>query len=232
MALEDQLNQGWRDLLAGEIKKPYWKALDAYVAKEREANPGKIYPVEEDVFAAYNFMPYEQVRVVLIGQDPYHGPDQAHGLSFSVLPGIDVPPSLRNMYKELESDLGHKPVKHGYLKSWAEQGVMLLNTVLTVRHKEANSHRKQGWEKFTTATINLLNAREQPLVFILWGGPAKKLGAKIDRSKHIIIEAAHPSPLSAHNGFFGSKPYSKVNEALVSLGQEPIDWKLPDKVSK
>jgi len=199
MALEDQLNQGWRDLLAGEIKKPYWKALDAYVAKEREANPGKIYPVEEDVFAAYNFMPYEQVRVVLIGQDPYHGPDQAHGLSFSVLPGIDVPPSLRNMYKELESDLGHKAVKHGYLKSWAEQGVMLLNTVLTVRHKEANSHRQQGWEKFTTATINLLNAREQPLVFILWGGPAKKLGAKIDRSSaHEVDDRTLGSVVGPH----------------------------------
>lgn len=229
MALEDHLNEGWRSLLAAEISKPYWSALDKFVAGEREANPGKIYPSEENVFAAYNFMPYEDVRVVLLGQDPYHGPGQAHGLSFSVLPGVDVPPSLKNMYKELESDLGIKPVKHGYLKSWAEQGVMLLNTVLTVRHKEANSHKKQGWEKFTTATIKLLNERSEPLVFILWGGPAKKIGDKIDRSKHIIIEAAHPSPLSAHNGFFGSKPYSQVNEALTSLGKTPIDWQLPVK---
>ena len=229
MALEDHLDAGWRELLAGEISKPYWKALDAFVASERQAHPDKIYPIPEHVFAAYNFMPYEQVRVVLLGQDPYHGPGQAHGLSFSVLPGVEVPPSLKNMYKELKDDLGCPIVKHGYLRSWAEQGVMLLNTVLTVRQKEPNSHKQQGWETFTSATIKLLNARQDPLVFLLWGTPAKKVASKIDTTRHVVVSGAHPSPLSAHNGFFGSKPYSQVNAALEQLGKPPIQWQLPER---
>jgi len=225
MALVDQLDQGWQDLLSTEFDKPYWGELEAFVAGEREANPGKIYPPEDEVFAALNFVGYDDIKVVLLGQDPYHGPGQAHGLSFSVKPGIGIPPSLRNMYKELASDMELDKPDHGTLTKWAEQGVLLLNTVLTVRHKEANSHRKQGWEKFTDAVIKKISEREDPVVFLLWGGAAKKKTKKI-ADHHVIIASAHPSPLSAHNGFFGSKPYSKTNAALEEGGKEPIDWSL------
>lgn len=227
MALQDTLAASWQELLADEFEKAYWSKLEAFVEQERTDNPGKIYPPEDKVFAALNFADYADVKVVLIGQDPYHGPGQAHGLSFSVEKGVSIPPSLRNMYKELESDLGISAPKHGSLEHWAEQGVLLLNTVLTVRHKEANSHRKQGWEKFTDAVIKKMNEREDPLVFILWGGSAKKKQKHIDTDRHTIIASAHPSPLSAHNGFFGTSPYSKVNEALEEMGKEPIDWELP-----
>ncbi|MEM1349181.1 MAG: uracil-DNA glycosylase [Myxococcota bacterium] len=225
MALAEQLNQGWQDLLSAEFEKPYWSALEEFVARERATNPGKIYPPHEEVFAALNFVRYDDIKVVLLGQDPYHGPGQAHGLSFSVKSGIGIPPSLRNMYKELASDLGVDQPDHGMLTAWAEQGVLLLNTVLTVRHKEANSHRKQGWEKFTDAVIELISAREDPVVFLLWGGAAKKKTKKI-AEHHVIIASAHPSPLSARHGFFGSKPYSKANAALREHAKEPIDWAL------
>ncbi len=228
MALQDTLEESWQKLMEKEFDKAYWKDLDAFVASEREANPGKIYPPEDQVFAALNFMPYEDVKVVLIGQDPYHGPGQAHGLSFSVLPGHKHPPSLRNMFKELKTDLDIDAPSHGTLTHWAEQGVLLLNTVLTVRHKEANSHRKQGWEKFTREIVKKLGQGDNRLVFILWGGQAKKMAKYIDTDKHIIVESAHPSPLSAHNGYFGSKPYSKTNDALKELGKDPIDWAVPE----
>lgn len=228
MALQDTLNDSWKEILAKEFTKPYWSDLDAFVTREREENPGKIYPPEDQVFAAMNHMDYDDVRVVLIGQDPYHGPGQAHGLSFSVLPGHSHPPSLRNMFKELKSDLGIDAPSHGTLTHWAEQGVLLLNTVLTVRHKEANSHKQQGWEKFTREIVKKLGQGDNRLVFILWGGQAKKMAKYIDTDKHVIVQSAHPSPLSAHNGFFDSKPYSKVNAALEELGKEPIDWKIPD----
>ncbi len=230
MALQDQLSASWREVLAAEFSKPYWAPLEAFVAAERAAHPGKIYPSEEDTFTALNTVPYDDIKVVLLGQDPYHGPDQAHGLSFSVLPGERVPPSLANMYKELRDDVGFELPKHGYLMSWAEQGVLLLNTVLTVRHKEPNSHSKQGWEKFSDAVIQKIGARAQPVIFLLWGAPARKKASKIDRARHEIIESAHPSPLSAHNGFFGSKPFSQVNAALARMGREPIVWQLPMKV--
>ncbi len=228
MALQDTLEESWQKLMEKEFDKAYWKDLDAFVASEREANPGKIYPPEDQVFAALNFMPYEDVKVVLIGQDPYHGQGQAHGLSFSVLPGHKHPPSLRNMFKELKTDLDIDAPSHGTLTHWAEQGVLLLNTVLTVRHKEANSHRKQGWEKFTREIVKKLGQGDNRLVFILWGGQAKKMAKYIDTDKHIIVESAHPSPLSAHNGYFGSKPYSKTNDALKELGKDPIDWAVPE----
>jgi uracil-DNA glycosylase len=228
MALQDHLSDSWRTILADEFTKPYWASLEEFVAKEREDNPGKIYPSPENVFTALNAMPYEDIKVLLLGQDPYHGPDQAHGLSFSVLPGIKIPPSLRNMYKELATDTGAVIPKHGTLTSWAQQGVLLLNTVLTVRHKEANSHKRQGWEKFTDAIIKKLNERDDAVIFLLWGGAAKKKKKKIAEDRHIIVESAHPSPLSAHNGFFGSKPYTKVNAALTELGKTPIDWSIPE----
>ena len=176
-------------------------------------------------------MDYEQVRVVLIGQDPYHGPGQAHGLCFSVRPGQSKPPSLQNVFKELESDLGIKAPRHGTLTGWAEQGVLLLNTVLTVRHREANSHKQKGWEKFTRALIKRLGQGDNRLVFVLWGGQAKKMAKYIDTDKHLIVQSAHPSPLSAHTGFFGSKPFSQVNRALEQLGKEPIEWALPDQAA-
>jgi uracil-DNA glycosylase len=226
MALQDHLDASWRELLADEFTKDYWSKLEEFVTAQRAEHPGKIYPPEDQTFAALNVVPYDDIKVVLLGQDPYHGPGQAHGLSFSVLEGQKTPPSLRNIYKELKSDLGHEIPDHGYLMKWAEQGVVLLNTVLTVRHKEANSHRKQGWEKFTDAVIKKINEREDAVIFLLWGGPAKKKAKKIDTDRHVIVSAAHPSPLSAHNGFFGTKPFSTINAALEEHGKAPIDWKI------
>jgi uracil-DNA glycosylase len=182
------------------------------------------------IFEALEKTPYEKVKVVILGQDPYHGMNQAHGLSFSVQPGVKIPPSLKNIYKELADDLGIPPVTHGYLTSWAEQGVLLLNTVLTVREGQAYSHRGKGWEQLTDAIIQKLNEREQPIVFILWGKPAQQKMTMIDTQKHIIIRSVHPSPLSAHRGFFGSKPFSKTNDALIALGETPINWQLPERV--
>lgn len=182
------------------------------------------------VYEALELTPYEEVKVVILGQDPYHGVNQAHGLSFSVQPGVKTPPSLVNIYKELKNDLGIEPVSHGNLVTWAKQGVLLLNTVLTVREGQAYSHRGKGWEQLTDAIIEKLNERDKPIVFILWGKPAQEKMKMIDKSRHIIITAPHPSPLSAHRGFFGSKPFSKTNDALLALGETPIDWQLPKTV--
>ena len=217
----------WAPVLAAETEQPYFADLEAFLKTERAEH--QVFPPEDEVFAALEATPYDDVKVVLIGQDPYHDDGQAHGMCFSVRPGVRVPPSLRNMYKELDSDLGVAPVKHGYLKAWADQGVLLLNTVLTVRAHEPASHKDRGWEKFTDAVIKDVSAREKPVVFVLWGAHAKKKAKLIDTSRHAIVQGAHPSPLSAKL-FFGSKPFSAVNDALAGFGQEPIDWQLPENV--
>lgn len=183
------------------------------------------------IFEAFNWTPFSDVKVVILGQDPYHGPHQAHGLSFSVLPGVQIPPSLQNIYKELQNDLGYPPVKHGYLEKWAKQGVLLLNSVLTVRDGQAFSHRGKGWEKLTDAAIHALSVRSQPVVFILWGKAAQSKINLINTDTNIVLQSPHPSPLSANRGFFGSRPFSKTNEALVAMGETPIDWQLPETVS-
>ncbi|GAA2003344.1 uracil-DNA glycosylase [Catenulispora subtropica] len=225
--MRELIPASWAPVLAAETEQPYFADLEAFLKTERSEH--QVFPPEGEVFAALDATPYEDVKVVLIGQDPYHDDGQAHGMCFSVRPGVRIPPSLRNMYKELETDLGIAPVKHGYLKAWADQGVLLLNTVLTVRAHEPASHKDQGWEKFTDAVIKDVSAREKPVVFVLWGAHAKKKAKLIDTSRHAIVEGAHPSPLSAKK-FFGSKPFSAVNEALAGFGQEPIDWRLPETV--
>ena len=214
------------------LKKAWAKASDLGLADflAEEYQQETIYLPQEDLFRALEWTPFDKVKVVILGQDPYHGPNQAHGLSFSVLPRNGVPPSLRNIYKELESDLGISPVSHGYLKKWAEEGVLLLNTVLTVRAGQANSHRGQGWEILTDDLIQALNEREERIVFILWGKPAQSKEKLIDQGRHSILTAPHPSPLSSYRGFFGSQPFSKTNELLLESGQSPIDWQLPKKV--
>lgn len=218
----------WNPLLNDQFDQPYWQDLQAFVQAERAAH--QVYPAHEDVFAALHLTPYADVRIVILGQDPYHGPGQAHGLSFSVRPGVDVPPSLRNMYKELESDLGITHPGHGNLESWARNGVLLLNSVLTVRAHTAASHRKQGWETFTDRVISVVSEKPEPVVFILWGNFARSK-AKLIADHHQIIESAHPSPLSASRGFFGTKPYSRANDALIAVGREPVDWSLPPSAS-
>jgi uracil-DNA glycosylase len=215
----------WNPILRSEFAKPYWPPLMEFVAAERAAHA--VYPPKDQVFAALHLTSYADTKVLLLGQDPYHGPGQAHGLCFSVKPPTAPPPSLVNMYKELATDVGFVAPKHGCLTSWARQGVLLLNTTLTVRAHEAASHQKKGWETFTDEVIRAVSAKPEPVVFILWGASARKKRALIDASRHTIIESAHPSPLSAHNGFFGSKPFSKTNEALVANGLSPIDWQLP-----
>jgi len=220
------LPEGWREVLAAERTKPYFDELTKFVAEQRAAHT--VFPEEKDVFNALKTTPYEKVKVLLLGQDPYHGKGQAHGLSFSVQQGVSKPPSLVNMFKELKDDLGCPTPNHGSLLSWAEQGVLLLNAVLTVRQARANSHKDRGWEKFTDAVIAALNERETPVVFLLWGSYAGKKTKLITNERHAILKMVHPSPLSAHNGFFGSKPYSQVNVALESAGQPPIDWCLPN----
>ncbi len=215
----------WAKVLAAEFGPPYFAKLQAFVAAERQTHD--IFPAEADVYNAFAYTPFDQVRVVLLGQDPYPTPGHAHGLCFSVKPGVAIPASLRNIYKELQADLGIPPAKHGYLASWARQGILLLNAVLTVRSGASNSHAKKGWETFTDAALKAVNAREEPAVFVLWGGYAGKKKSLID-PRHTIIESAHPSPLSASNGFFGSRPFSKVNAALEAFGRPPIEWKLSD----
>ncbi|WP_342442397.1 uracil-DNA glycosylase [Lysinibacillus sp. FSL K6-0057] len=214
----------WQEVLKEELEKPYYQKLRQFVANEYSTQT--IYPPMNDVMNAFYTTAYHDVKVVILGQDPYHGPNQAHGLSFSVKPGIPHPPSLRNMFQELQDDLGCPIPQNGTLTKWAEQGVMLLNTVLTVRAGQANSHKEQGWEQFTDAVIDLLAAREEPLIFVLWGKPAQRKKQLIRKYKtpHAILEAPHPSPLSAYRGFFGSKPYSKINQQLVEWGKQPIDW--------
>lgn len=214
----------WMSVLRDEMAKPYFAELSAFVSEERTR--GVVYPAESDVYAALKLTPLEHVRVVILGQDPYHGPRQAHGLCFSVQRGVPLPPSLRNIFQELRDDLGIAIPQHGNLEHWAKQGVLLLNATLTVRAGEAGSHQKRGWETFTDRIIEILGEREEPLVFVLWGAYARSKKRLID-SRHTVIESAHPSPLSAHNGFFGSRPFSKINEALISFGSLPIEWSLP-----
>lgn len=222
------LKNDWAPLLEGEFDKPYYGELRAFLKEEYKTQT--IHPDMDDIFNALHFTPYEKVKVVILGQDPYHGPNQAHGLSFSVQPGIAPPPSLKNMYKELKEDLGCPIPSHGYLKQWADEGVLLLNTVLTVRDGKAHSHRNKGWETFTDQVIRLISDREKSVVFLLWGRPAQSKKALIDTSRHVIIESPHPSPLSASRGFFGSRPFSKANEALSSIGESPINWCLEPNV--
>ena len=226
--MQMMITNSWQSLFTTEFEQPYFKALAKWVDEEYEQTT--VFPAKENLFKAFEQTPYEKVKVVIIGQDPYHGAHQSHGLAFSVQKGVKIPPSLRNIYKELESDLGITPAAHGDLSSWAQQGVLLLNTVLTVREGEANSHRKKGWETFTDHVIAYLNARSTPIVFILWGKPAQAKGAMIDTNKHVIIQSFHPSPLAASRGFFGSRPFSKANQALIQLGQQPIDWQIPPQL--
>lgn len=215
----------WAVHLQNEFQQPYMQSLRQFLA-ERKTAQIKIYPHSSNWFHALEATPLDQVRVVILGQDPYHQPGQAHGLSFSVMPGVKIPPSLRNIYKELESDLGLKAPNHGYLESWAKQGVLLLNAVLTVEESSANAHQGKGWEQFTDRIIELVDTQSSGAVFILWGSYAQKKGARIDTSKHLVLQSAHPSPLSAHRGFFGSKPFSKTNDWLTSRGLKPIDWSI------
>ncbi|MBQ3161689.1 MAG: uracil-DNA glycosylase [Oscillospiraceae bacterium] len=214
----------WDELLKGEFEKEYYLKLREFLKKEYFTY--QIYPNMYDIFNALKYTSYSDVKAVIIGQDPYHGPGQAHGLCFSVQKGVAIPPSLQNMYKELYSDLGIPPANHGYLKKWADNGVLMMNAVLTVRGGQANSHRNMGWEAFTDKVIELLNKREQPIVFILWGNNAKQKMKLITNPNHLILQAAHPSPLSAFNGFFGCKHFSKTNDFLISHGIAPIDWNI------
>lgn len=223
----EALGPSWAKAVGAELQKPYFQELSTFVGEQRRT--ANVFPPEAEVFSAFQRTPFEKVKVLLLGQDPYHGPGQAHGLSFSVKPGISLPPSLVNMYKELKTDQGHTPPDHGCLLPWADQGVLMINAVLTVRQAEPNSHAGKGWESFTDAVIKALNARPEPVVFLLWGGYAKKKAKLIKGSQHKVIEGTHPSPLSAHMGFFGSRPYHQVNEALKAVNQSPIDWKLPMK---
>jgi uracil-DNA glycosylase len=212
----------WNPVLRGEFAKPYWPQLQQFVADQRARYT--VFPPESQVFAALHLTSYADTRVVILGQDPYHGPRQAHGLCFSVQRDVPIPPSLANIYKELEADLGIAPPSHGNLESWARQGVLLLNTTLTVRAGQAASHFGKGWEVFTDEVLRIVNAKQQRVVFLLWGSNARKKKALIDQSRHVVIESAHPSPLSAHNGFFGSRPFSRANMALIEAGLQPIDW--------
>jgi uracil-DNA glycosylase len=214
----------WNPVLRAEFAKPYWQELQRFVATERAR--GTVYPPHEDVFAALHLTPYESVKVLILGQDPYHGAGQAHGLCFSVREGVVQPPSLVNILAELRDDLGIEPPNHGCLDAWARQGVLLLNATLTVRARQAASHQGKGWETFTDEVIRAVNAKPERVVFILWGASARKKKGLVDTSRHVIIESAHPSPLSAHNGFFGSRPFSRANAALVEAGREPVDWRL------
>jgi uracil-DNA glycosylase len=215
----------WNPVLRGEFAKPYWTELQSFVAEERRQHP--VFPPHADVFRALHLTPRADTKVLILGQDPYHGPGQAHGLCFSVQPGVAVPPSLVNIHKELDTDLGCPRPRHGNLEHWARQGVLLLNAVLTVRAHKANSHQGKGWEQFTDEVIRAVNAKEETVVFVLWGGYARRKRSLIDTSRHVVIESAHPSPLSAHNGFLGSRPFSRANDALVAAGRTPIDWCLP-----
>lgn len=221
-----RFGNSWDALMAPEAEKDYYKCLRAFLKQEYLCSGKAIYPPMDDIFNAFRYTDYNEVRAVIIGQDPYHGEGQAHGLCFSVKKGVQKPPSLVNIFKEIQSDLGIAPPDHGELTSWAKGGVMLLNTVLTVREGMAGSHRARGWEIFTDKAISLLNDREEPIVFLLWGGYARAKKSLITNSRHLILECAHPSPLSAYNGFFGCKHFSKCNEFLRSVGKKEIDWKI------
>ncbi|MCD5322915.1 MULTISPECIES: uracil-DNA glycosylase [Pontibacillus] len=219
------LKNDWKDVLDSQFRQEYYQHLREFL-KSEYANK-MIHPPMHDIFNALHYTSYKDTKVVLLGQDPYHGVDQAHGFSFSVNPGVAIPPSLRNIYKELKEDVEITPPNHGHLLHWAEQGVLLLNTVLTVREGQAHSHKGKGWEKFTNAVIEAINQRESPVVFLLWGKPAQQKMNMIDTTKHLCLTAPHPSPLSAYRGFFGSHHFSRTNEFLVRQGLDPIDWQLP-----
>lgn len=218
------IDNDWLGAIQEEFHKPYYKQLYQFI--KEEYSHYVVFPPSEDIFNAFHFTPLKDVKVVIIGQDPYHGEGQAHGLCFSVKPDVDIPPSLVNIYKELKDDLGCYIPNNGYLQKWAKQGVLLLNTVLTVRAHQANSHQGKGWETFTDAVIQAVNTQDRPIVFILWGKPAQSKKSMLTNPKHLILEAPHPSPLSAYRGFFGSKPFSKTNDYLTANGLQPIDWQI------
>jgi uracil-DNA glycosylase len=223
------LHESWLSVLKPEFDAPYMAALKSFLVQERDAGK-RIFPKGNEWFHALDATPRDQVRVVILGQDPYHGEGQAHGLCFSVKPGVPPPPSLVNIYKEMKADLGFDPPRHGNLEHWTQQGVLLLNAVLTVEANRAASHQGKGWERFTDAVIREVNALPRPVVFILWGNYAQKKAAFVDSARHLVLKSAHPSPLSAHNGFFGSRPFSKTNAFLRQHGEKEIDWKLPEKL--
>lgn len=221
----DRLPDVWRDFLVGETSQPYWHELQRFVTTERQQSD--VYPPASETFRAFALTSPQDVRVVVLGQDPYHSYGQANGLCFSVANGVKIPPSLRNIYKELHSDLGIAPSTSGDLTSWAQQGVLLLNATLTVRRDGAGTHQGQGWEIFTDAVVRTLGAGHSPIVFVLWGAFARNKKSLITQPQHTVIDSAHPSPLSAHNGFIGSKPFSQINQALIASGSDPIDWQIP-----
>lgn len=225
MNLREMMPKTWRDVLSMEFDKPYIADLEAFL--NRAYDEGPVYPPKHEIFSAFELTPFDKVKVLIIGQDPYHGPGEAHGLSFSVKPGVRIPPSLRNIYKELHTDMGIAPSNNGHLIPWAEQGVLMLNAVLTVKHKTANAHQKKGWEKLTTAAVQALGRRQKPLVAILWGAKAKKNARHLQGGAHRILESAHPSPLSAYNGFWDSRPFSQTNDQLCDWGDTPINWQIP-----
>lgn len=218
------IENDWLTVLGDEFKKPYYKELYQFVLEEY--NTVQVFPPADDIFNAFHLTPLSRVKVVIIGQDPYHNVGQAHGLCFSVKPEVEIPPSLVNIYQELHDDLGCYIPNNGYLVKWAKQGVLMLNTVLTVRAHQANSHRGKGWEEFTDAAIRALNTQDRPVVFILWGRPAQMKKSMLNNPNHLILEAPHPSPLSAYRGFFGSRPFSRTNSFLEERGAEPIDWQI------
>ena len=222
--MDVQIEQSWKQHLAPEFEKPYFVKLTKFVRQEYRTTT--CYPPGKLIFNAFNLCPYDKAKVVIIGQDPYHGPGQAHGLCFSVNDGVPFPPSLQNIFKEIQTDLGTPVPQSGNLTRWAEQGVLLLNATLTVRAHQAGSHQRQGWEEFTDAAIRVLNEQDRPMVFMLWGRPAQMKRSMLNNPKHLILEAPHPSPLSAYRGFFGCKHFSKTNEFLVANGLEPIDWQI------
>lgn len=224
--MEINIPESWHAHLNGELNKSYFQKLAQFVDEERKH--ATVFPPEDEVFSALRLTPYENVNVLLLGQDPYHDNNQAHGLCFSVCPGIKPPPSLVNMFKELREDVGFRIPNNGYLVPWAKQGILMLNAVLTVRAHTPNSHKNHGWEKFTDAVITAVNEKRDPVVFVLWGGYAQKKINLIDTTRHTIIQSAHPSPLSARNGFFGSRPFSAINTTLRAHGKPEIDWQLPD----
>lgn len=222
----DRIPPSWRRALAAEVGQPYFAELRRFVEEERRTQT--VFPPEDEVFSQLELTPYDRVKVLILGQDPYHGPGQAHGLAFSVRPGVRPPPSLLNIFKELKAEQGCPVPNHGYLAPWAAQGVLLLNAVLTVRAGQPNSHRGKGWETFTDAAIRAVSGKEHPVVFVLWGGYAAKKVGLIDSGRHAIIQSAHPSPLSAKRGFFGSRPFTAANQVLEQAGLPPVDWCLPD----
>lgn len=222
--MDNKMDKSWRDALSGEFDKPYYEQLEEFLSKEYSENV--IYPPMDCIFNAFHHTPLNEVKVVLLGQDPYHGEKQAHGLSFSVLPEQKTPKSLKNIYLELQSDMGCFIPNNGYLEKWANQGVLLLNTVLTVREHDANSHKNQGWEAFTDAVINVLNKQDKPIVFLLWGNHAQSKMPMLTNQKHLVLTAPHPSPFSAHKGFFGCKHFSRTNAFLRGNGETEIDWQI------